>query len=142
MFKKKLVNYEKTVHLINSNYYDLHEWIDNNLSNAKLKKVVAFCFNIYELTDDSYAMDLVGTSSFDPDDDDWACDEVTDFNSRNPYYRFKVDGVWKKVLNYICKEIKEYLENGKYSSVLKSKECVAVGFADGNLKILYQNKKP
>ncbi len=62
-------------------YNKISDWIDGVLSADIPDEVVAFCFNLYETDDDSWGMGLVGTGRFDPDDQDWACDEITDFNS-------------------------------------------------------------
>lgn len=138
MFQKLFSKFKKNKQVVNPCIENLYDWIDFQLVDAKLKGVVAFCFNLYELEDNGYEMDLIGASSFDIDDEDWACDEVTSFNSRNPFYEFNCDGNWENALDYICKEINKYLQDGKYSSILKSKKCVAVGFVDGSLEILYQ----
>ena len=49
-------------------------WIDKVLDQEIPNTVVAFCFNLYEESDGSWAMELVGTERFDPEDEDWACD--------------------------------------------------------------------
>ena len=45
------------------------------------KKVVAANFNIYEDSDDEWSVEIVGTGSFDEEDEDWECDEITDLGS-------------------------------------------------------------
>ena len=37
----------------------------------------------------------------------------------------------------MVKELNQYLKNGKYAELLKSKDGVGVGFVDGNIEILH-----
>lgn len=113
-------------------------WIDDVLDGASVPaKVVAFCFNLYEESDGSWAMELVGTERFDPEDEDWACNEFTDFGSRACLYHWQMDCEWEEALEYMVHELKQYLEGGKYAALFKSKEGVGVGFVDGNIEILH-----
>lgn len=114
----------------------LADWIDNILNTDILEDVKAFCFNLYEEGDGSWSMELVGSGRFDPEDQDWPCDEVTDFGSGNNSFHWEMDVDWEGALSYIVRELKEYLENGKYAEVLKSKSGVGVGFVDGDLEII------
>ena len=114
------------------------DWIDNVLhNNAVTTDIVAFCFNLYEESDSSWSMELVGTERFDLEDEDWACNEVTDFGSRENLYNWKMECEWDEALAYMVNELKQYLSSGKYAELLKSKEGVGVGFVDGNIEILH-----
>ncbi len=112
-------------------------WIDTVLDQEIPTTVVAFCFNLYEESDGSWAMELVGTSRFDIEDEDWACSEVTDFRSREYLYNWQMECEWDEALEYMFNELSKYLENGKYADLLKSKDGVGVGFTDGNIEILH-----
>ena len=81
-------------------------------------------------------MELIGSGRFDIEDSDWPCDEITDFESRKNLYEWEMDCSWKKALSYVIKELKEYLSDGKYANLLKSRKGVGVGFVDGDIKIL------
>ena len=116
-------------------------WIDNILDQEIPNTVVAFCFNLYEESDGSWAMELVGTDRFDLEDEDWACNELTDFGSRECLYNWEMECEWDEALEYMVKELSQYLENGKYSELLKSKDGVGVGFVDGNIEILHTKQK-
>lgn len=67
-------------------YHKIETWLNDVLEHKappKIPPVIrAFCFNLYEDSNDGWSMELVGTESFDPDDEDWACDEITDFGTR------------------------------------------------------------
>ena len=66
-------------------------WIDKILDQEIPNTVVAFCFNLYEESDGSWAMELVGTERFDLEDEDWACNELTDFGSRECLYNWEME---------------------------------------------------
>ena len=120
-------------------YSNFEEWLDGILSNENemSDEIVAFCFNLYEESDGSWAMELVGTERFDLEDEDWACNELTDFGSRECLYNWEMECEWDEALEYMVKELSQYLENGKYAELLKSKDGVGVGFVDGNIEILH-----
>ena len=114
------------------------DWIDNILKDKVISaNIVAFCFNLYEDIDGSWGMELVGAERFDLEDEYLPCDEVTDFGSRENFYNWKMECEWDEALNYMVSQLKQYLSNGKYAELLKSKTGVGVGFVDGDLEILY-----
>ncbi len=115
----------------------LENWIDNVLNKDIPDNVVAFCFNLYEESDESWGMELVGTDLFDLENEDWACNEVTDFGSRANLYNWEMECEWEEALEYMVNELTEYLANGKYAELLKSKTGIGVGFVDGNIEILH-----
>ena len=116
---------------------NISNWIDNVLNTDVPDSIVAFCFNLYEEGDGNWSMELVGSNWFDLEDEDWACNEITDFESRKNLYEWKMDCDWEDALAYIVNELTEYLANGKYSELLKSSIGVGVGFVDGNIEILH-----
>ena len=117
---------------------NVSNWINDTLKDKVITSdIVAFCFNLYEESDGSWAMELVGTQRFDLEDEDWACDEVTDFGSREDLYNWEMECEWEEALEYMVNELKQYLSNGKNAELLKSKTGVGVGFVDGNIEILY-----
>lgn len=115
----------------------LVDWIDNILNQEIPDNIVAFCFNLYEESDGSWAMELVGTDWFDLENEDWACNETTDFGSRANLYSWEMDCEWDEALDYMMGELNQYLANGKYAELLKSRTGVGVGFVDGSIEILH-----
>lgn len=113
------------------------DWIDNVLNKEMPENIVAFCFNLYEEGDGKWSMELVGTDSFDLDNEDWACSEVTDFGSRDGLYVWDMECEWDAALAYMANELRKYLAEGMYADLLKSRVGVGVGFVDGNIEILY-----
>lgn len=120
-------------------YQKIAEWLDSILNQEIPESVVAFCFNLYEDGDNQWSMELVGTESFDEEAEDWACDEITDFGSREHNMEWNSSSEWDEVLAEIVTEVKRYLENGKYADVLKAKKGVGAGFVDGDIEIIYQD---
>ena len=112
-------------------------WIDKLLDTEIPEKVVAFCFNLYEEGDGTWSMELVGTDWFDLEDEDWACNELTDFGSRECLYTWEADCEWEDALHDMVDALNLYLANGTHAELLKSKIGVGVGFVDGNLEILH-----
>ena len=121
-------------------YNKVSEWIDGILSDGVPDEAVAFCFNLYENEDYYWSMDLIGAGRFDPDDQDWACDEVTDFNSRESLFTFQAECEWDEALQTMIDILKKYMNDGKYADLLKSREGVGVGFVDGDIEIIYISK--
>jgi shikimate kinase len=121
-------------------YNKVSEWIDGVLSDGVPDEAVAFCFNLYENDEYYWSMELIGAGRFDPDDQDWACDEVTDFNSRESLFTFQAECEWDEALQTMIDILKKYLNDGKYADLLKSREGVGVGFVDGDIEIIYISK--
>ena len=118
-------------------YNRVSEWLDVVLETDISAEVVAFGFNLYEDIDHDWSMELIGTSKFDVDDEDWLCNEVTDLDTReNPLQWHRETGC-EEILNDIVSALKEYLKNGKYADILKAKSGVGVGFVNGNIEILH-----
>lgn len=117
------------------------EWLDDVLEDV-LKtgippEVTAFGFNLYDDGDTHWSMELIGTSEFDKDNEDWLCNEVTDFATRNTPFQWDQEAEWEEILNDITGILKEYIKSGKYAGVLKAKSGIGVGFVDGDIEILY-----
>ena len=119
----------------------LPEWLDNVLENAFPDSVVAVAFNLYEdIIGEKWSVEIVGTDRFDPEDDDWGCDEVTSFGTREDPLSWEEKTDWENILANVSDTVADYLENGKYADKLKSLQGVGVGFVEGDLKILYSGK--
>lgn len=120
-------------------YNQIEEWLNNVLEQEIPPETVAFCFNLYEDGSNSWSMELVGTEDFDanPDNSDWACEEVTDFDTRDNPFSWEEDAEWDEVLEDVIAALKQYLNNGLHADVLKAYAGVGVGFVDGDMEILY-----
>ena len=120
---------------------EVSEWLDDVLEDVSdmgiPTEVIAFGFNLYDDGDDNWSMELIGTSEFDTDDEDWLCNEVTDFDTRDDPFQWYKKATWEEILNDITCLLDRYLKSGKYADVLKAKSGIGAGFVDGDVKILY-----
>lgn len=121
----------------NKNIYDgFEEWLNSCLSEELPEGIAAVNFNLYEDGNNKWSAEIVGTESFDEEDDDWACDEI--FDTRENPYAITCKGNWEDVLNIFKQCIQNYMEKGEYAEKLKKYEAVALGFTDGDLDIIYK----
>ena len=116
-------------------YSELETWLNEVMQMTIPDDVVAFCFNLYEDANKSWTLELIGASSFDTTDNDWARDEV--FTTRDKPLTWNDNKEWQDVLMMIKRLLKDYLEKGKSGKVLKGRQGLAVGFVDGDLTLLY-----
>lgn len=119
-------------------FSEISKWLDNVLNQEVPDEVVAFCFNLYEDGNNKWSMEIVGTDRFDLDDEDWCCDEVTDFGTRKNCYTWEESKKWDEILSEITSLLKDYLVSGTYAKLLKEKCGIGVGFVDGDIEIIYQ----
>lgn len=117
-------------------------WLDNILENNDMPdETVSFCFNLYEesVEDSVYAVQLVACEAFDENDPDWACEEC--WSSEEDIFCVElsdeVEKDWKAAQKLITGWAEEYLERGKYASILTSKP-VGIGFVDGDVEIIHK----
>lgn len=110
------------------------EWMDTILVAELPSEIKAINFNLYEDGENTWSIELVGTSVFDEHNDDWACCEV--FTTRNNPFVIEQVGVWQTIEELFTEWINDYLCNGLYARKIKEYEAVGIGFVDGDLKIL------
>ncbi len=118
-------------------YNKFERWIGNILSQELPTDILAIIFNLYEEENNVWSLELVGTASFDTDDDDWACDEM--FNTRETPLRWEQKAIWEEILVNISSIITKYLEKGQYAEKLKIYQGVGIGFVDGDINLIYKN---
>jgi hypothetical protein len=121
-------------------YENFSKWLDSHLKQLP-SDVVAVNFNLYEGLNQTYDIQLIGTDTFDEEDDDWACEEI--FSTEEDLFcipRTEDIEDWEDGLSFITKMIQNYLENGKYVNVLRELHAVGVGFVDGDIEILHHAK--
>ena len=81
----------------------------------------------------------MGTSTFDENNSDWACNEV--YTTRDNPYVLTKKSEWKAIENLFTTFLLNYLERGKYAHILKECRGIGIGFVDGDLSILYKKDK-
>lgn len=121
-----------------NNIHPLDNWIDAILEKADFTNVAAVNFNLYEGTDQTYHVELIGSDQYTPGNDDWACNEV--FTTRDHLFIVKELNVksWEEAFIYVKEHVLSYLKKGRYKSKLLSMRAVGIGFVDGDLEILHE----
>jgi|ERR1044072_4471293 cupin superfamily acireductone dioxygenase involved in methionine salvage len=115
-------------------YIEFNTWADRILSRHASDSVVAYIFNLYEHAKE-FAIQLVGTGSFDLRDQDWACDEI--FSSGEDLFYLPhgiVGDRWEDGLEAAKSLVKNYLQHGSQAEFLKASRGVGVGFVDGDIE--------
>lgn len=116
--------------------YDKFEtWLTCVLGKNMPLPGVAIIFNLYEYSDNHWAMQVISADCFEIDDPDWCCDEA--FSSGEDMFIWKQDCNWENILENSITMIKKYLSCGKYAFELNRYEGIAVGFVDGDITVLY-----
>ena len=115
-----------------------HKWIEKTLSKKLPEGINGFAINLYENTS-SFDAELIATPEFDPDDEDWACDDI--FMSKKFKFPHKALGSdWEPALEEIANSTKNYISLGsKGACLLTAVKGVGVGFVDGNLVLVHIN---
>ena len=116
---------------------EFNAWADRLLTQAMSSSVVAYNFNLYEHAT-QFAIQLVGTRSFDMKDQDWACDEI--FSSGEDLFSLPhavVGDRWEKGLEAAKSLVESYLHHGSKAEVLKASSGVGVGFVDGDIEFAH-----
>ena len=122
-------------------YADFSNWLNKHISKGLPNDIVAVCFNLYEGSEQTYDVELVGFDSFDEDDEDWAagCDEP--FTTREDlFFIQRTDDIahWEQGLSLIKSLVTKYLAEGKYADKLYKTKVVGIGFVDGDIDIIYR----
>ena len=117
-------------------YDEFAKWLDRILDENMPLPGVAINFNIYEEVDFHWSIQLISSTYFDEEDEDWNCYE--EFTTGEDLYEWQQGVGWEKILDISCEMIRKYLTEGKYAEKLKKYEAVAAGFVDGDVEILYR----
>jgi hypothetical protein len=120
-------------------YTGFSNWLDSHLSQNLSVDIVAVNFNLYESSDNTYEVELVGCNMFSESDSDWACSEI--FTTRDDLYFIPMTSDifhWEQGLLFVSKLVIKYLHEGIFADKLKHYKAVSIGFADGDLNIIYR----
>ena len=118
-------------------YNEFEAWLDAALEADLPEDIAAFNFNLYEDGDNLWSIELIGASRFDPEDPDWACDEI--FTNREEPLSWSAEVDWQDVQETMTQCVEKYLIEGAGASILKNSEAVGIGFVDGDITIVYVN---
>lgn len=112
----------------------IKKWVIQINQTEKLPgNIVALNFNLYE---GPYALDLIGSSIFDENDENWACNEdfVPELR-RCPSLGISSKKSWEEVLKMVEAILRELIHEMPDIEFFKVQH-IAVGFVDGNLCII------
>ena len=114
-------------------------WIKSINKESVNHSIVGFNFGLFD-SDKGYVMYLIGSESFDKDNEDWATE--IDFEPSKKYFNFgksfSKNKTWKEILDYSVKIITGYIESEKFKgSIFSNAVGITTGFDDGNLVIIY-----
>ena len=117
------------------NNREFYDWLDNILQGELSDEIKAINFNLYEDENDKWSIEMVGTSEFDENDEDWACYEV--FTTRDDPFIIARKSDWETIETFFIGLVKKYPDDGKYAYKLKQYQAVGIGFVDGDLHICW-----
>ena len=114
------------------NENDFIEWLDQQLDAEIPDHVIAFNINIYE---SPFGIEIVGSTEYDADDEDWACrEDWIPENRRIPVSDQLFGDSWEEAQECLMALARAYLaSSAKNRKKLKSAKAFALGFVDGNL---------
>src|SRR5690606_15410121 len=114
------------------NEKDFFSWIDGQLDEEIPPQIIAFSINIYE---SPFNIEIVGSTEFDPENEDWACNENWISKQRRvPVSSSLFGGSWEEAQENLIAMAKAYLHSSsKNASKLTASKAFAIGFVDGNL---------
>lgn len=115
----------------------IYNWLDKVLQQDIPKKTKGLNFNLYDDSGDNWSIELVATTRFDLNDEDWACDEFFDFGTRKKPLKWKQNAKWDIILDEIKQILQDYLNDGDKADILKEYDGVGVGFVDGNTNVIF-----
>ena len=113
----------------------LKAWLAAVSSEGPLpKNCKAIYIGIFE-QESEYGLHFVGSTEFDADDDDWACEKPGDYIPRNRYLLetgIPIATEWQDTLSLIATAVRRASAEGV--TVLSDADNVAVGFDDGDIE--------
>lgn len=118
-------------------FQELYKWIDSSLEGDVPSEIQGFCFNLIE-NGGSFSVELIGSSEFDEEDEDWACEEIFEAEQRVIEIPEDVSGDhWEKCLESMTTIIQDYLASNSSGAIKLNKvKGIGIGFVDGNLSLL------
>lgn len=131
-----IVTKRKLNEKVNLEEKEFFNWLDEILSKKLPDNIKAINFNLYEDVNNKWSIELVGTSTFDENNSDWACSEI--YTTRETPYILVKKSDWKTIEKIFTSFLKNYLDTGKHSKVLKKYCGIGIGFVDGDLSIIYK----
>jgi len=118
-------------------YDDFVDWLERvGKSRPKPQGIAAYNFGIFE-SESGYVVYLVGSKEYDPEDDDWACNE--DYLPREKYFglpkSFTGRRRWPGVQREVARLVSQFIKSPAFEkSLLARASAITVGFDDSELQ--------
>lgn len=98
------------------------------------QSIIAYYFGIFE-GETNYTVYLTGTTSYDPEDADWASNN--DFEPANKYFVLPYacnQTDWSEILEIVSTDLKGFVASALFAhSFLSQAQAIATGFDEGEL---------
>lgn len=116
-------------------YEEFANWLDRVMEDALKVEAAALNLNLYDDEDNNWAVQLIATPSFDPDDEEysWCCEEA--YTSGEDLYTWEEEANWVDIQQEATEFLKQYLESGKFAEEMKRYQAVGIGFVDGDITL-------
>lgn len=115
------------------------EWMSRIAkSNRPSTDIIAFNFGLFE-TGNGFTVYLIGSRSFDKEDDDWATE--IDFEPKEKYFEIDPNETrgldWNEVREKVKTLLSEFVSSDLFrDSILKQSKHITIGFDDGELEVI------
>lgn len=122
---------------------EFENWLSTALQVPVPEEVKAFSFNLFEPAGEEevkFGIELIGAGNYDPDDSDWACEEVWEPKQRRLFIPLAYSGTgWEGCLEKMkILALKLLKSDKKFVEKLTSRQGIGIGFVDGDLEIIWQ----
>lgn len=119
-------------------YNDFESWLNSIFEKNPMPiETMAINFNLYE-EKNTFDVQIIGSSMFDENDSDWACEE-TYSSGENCFIIKRSKDISDKEVAIVAVEemVSRYIDEGKFGYKLKQYVAVCTGFIDGNIEIIW-----
>lgn len=114
-------------------YEKFETWLNGVLTDKEIPTGGGILFLLFGPNEDGIGVSLEVCKTFDPDNDDWACDPY--FSS--PMHMIGTTGLCEheQALKSVASMIRKYKRSGEQRLVLKKYSGIGAGFSDGDIII-------
>ncbi len=112
---------------------EFETWIEAQLPKQWPSSVIAISFNLYESVS-SFQIEMIGSSKYNEQNPDWACDEVWVPNVRLCNLPIAREVGWEDCLAQMKVAVQDYILNSEKLNLFKSLEGIGIGFVGGDLE--------
>ncbi len=121
-------------------FVDFDAWVDRVMDSCPVDDAEGYVFNIYDIGNKKYQVEIVATGSYYESIDDWTLDEL--WVSRHDFEDYLFTAESKEIAYEDLKnKINKYINNpnAKHYRVFQTANAVAMGFIDDNYEVIYKN---